>query len=1133
MRGSTQSRSFRAVLPVLFVSIVGLTASPATLAADCDWQPGQSHKMHWPQLPDLTSTGTDVSLSGEALADDFLCTASGPIRNIHIWASFLGDNVPKEGPDNVTLELSLYANIPGEGPKWGQPGELLWSQSFSPGQYTVQAVHNGPEDWYDPSTGLYLSDHQRQAYQYDFCMQDQPFVQQEGTTYWLAVSVTGLSPNYALGWKTTSLKWQWNNSAVSRAQDQLNWTPMDYPDGHEYDNAPVGLAFVIDSGDDTTPQYDLGDAPDSTGNFPAVKMLAYPGGMAGSFPTVYQTGSPPHGPLHQQPRDAFYLGTRVSLESEADLGPDDDGINNLDPSTDTANQDGADDGLELPVIMPHLGLAAVNYTVTRTSYLAESAYVNVWCDWNRDGDWNDTIIATDGTLIPEWAVQDHQPTIPGIGTYTFISPSFTCWHPEADDTAPIWVRITISEQRWQDVIAAPRVGGAGPADGYLYGETEDYYLQPRMETGPAQYDWGDAPAGYPTLSADNGAQHLIAGPWLGDDQDRPDAENDGRPDIVALGDDTADSDDENGVSIPPLLQGQPGSITVQVSGGGGIVQGWIDFDGDQTWQTDEQILDSFLPDGTHIVPITVPEDAVAGETFARFRISASGGLDPDGPVTNGEVEDYEVWIESLPDNVKWCQKPDLTPAGVDIRVDGDSESARSLADDFQCTTRDRLTHIRLWGSWKNDQRGEIDLVRLRIHADDPAGPEGADKTNAFSKPRPEILWERQFGAGAFQESLYHVMTVGGQWWWDPASGETLSGDDSQVWQLDFDIEAEEAFLQDGSEDAPVIYWLSVEVETTGGQFGWKTRRWPEHFMDDAVWDFGSKLPRPWQAIQYPNGHPYHDCQQNGIDLAFCLMYSSEGGEEPVTSRPATITYCPALETMCPATATKCPPMVTQCPTVETRCPSTETQCPPMTTVCPAVATECPANLTQCPTMETLCPSTETKCPPTVTQCPVAVTKCPATATECQTLPTTCPVVETQCPSTETKCPAFATQCPPVETQCPATTTECRSLATTCPVVETQCPATETKCPTTATKCPTVQTKCPATLTSCPPISTSCPATETQCPASVTQCPPTATLCPSCKVATEGIPASVLLTQACPVVEAECPSVSDYVAAMRR
>ncbi len=468
MRGSTQSRSLRAVLPVLFVSIVGLTASPAILAADCDWQPGQSHKMHWPQLPDLTSTGTDVSLSSAALADDFLCTASGPIRNIHIWASFLGDNVPKEGPANLTLELSLYANIPSEGPKWGQPGELLWSQSFSPGQYTVQTVHNGPEDWYDPSTGLYLSDHQRQAYQYDFCVQDEPFVQQEGTTYWLAVSVTELSPNYALGWKTTSLQWQWNNSAVSLAQDQVNWTPMDYPDGHEYDNAPVGLAFVIDSGDDTTPQYDLGDAPDSTGNFPAVKMLAYPGGMAGSFPTVYQTGSPPHGPLHQQPRDAFYLGTRVSLESEADLGPDDDGINNLDPSTDTANQDGADDGLELPVIMPHLGLAAVDYTVTRTSYLAKNAYVNVWCDWNRDGDWNDTIIATDGTLIPEWAVQDHQPTIPGIGTYTFISPSFTCWHPEADDTAPIWVRITISEQRWQDVIAAPRVGGAGPADGYLY-----------------------------------------------------------------------------------------------------------------------------------------------------------------------------------------------------------------------------------------------------------------------------------------------------------------------------------------------------------------------------------------------------------------------------------------------------------------------------------------------------------------------------------------------------------------------------------------------------------------------------------------------------------------------------------------
>ncbi len=1103
MKGSTDSRSPSWILPIALLWIVGWTAlAGGQPIDDCTWQPGQLHKMHWPQLPDLTATGMDVSLRDATLADDFLCTSSGPIRNIHLWASFLGDNVPKEGPESLTVVLSLYSNIAAEGAKWGQPGVLLWRRTFAPGQYTVETVHRGPEDWYNPVNGQYLADNHRQAYQFSFCVQDEPFVQQEGNTYWLAVGVSPLSPGYALGWKSSLLKWRWNQNAVFLDEDQWTWAPMDYPRGHEYADAPMGLAFVITSGDDTTPEHDLGDAPDSTGSFPDVKMIAYPFcSVAGNFPTVYQAGSPPYGPLHRQPRDAFYLGTRVSLESEADLGPDDDGVNNLDPPSDAANQDGADDGLELPVVMPHLGQTRFEYSVTKTSHLGQRVYVNVWCDWNRDGDWNDTVIAPDGRLIPEWVVQDHPPTVPGLGTYGLTTPAFTCWHATPDDPQPIWARITIAEKRWQDVLAAPRVGGAGPATGYQYGETEDYYLRPHGQTTPTRYDWGDAPdagipTGYPTLAAHNGARHVIAGPWLGNEGDAPDAENDGRPSANALGDDTAGVDDENGVSIPPLFAGQGASITVQVQGGGGVVQGWIDFDADGMWQSDEQVLDRFLPDGVHIVSLTVPEDATIGQTFARFRISTSGELDPDGPAINGEVEDHEVWIDAMAPNVKWCQMPDLTSQGMDIRVDGGSSSSRAFADDFECTSRDRLTHIRLWGSWKEDRKGEIDLVRIRIHADDPAGPDGADKTNAFSKPGPEILWQKQFGQGAFQESLYYVSTCGGQWWWDPADGEAIPGDDAQIWQLDFLIDAAEAFLQEGSEQAPRIYWLSVEVEATGGQFGWKTRRWPEHFMDDAVWDLGSKAPRPWQSLRYPKGHPYYDSQQNSIDLAFCLISGAEDSEPPVTSRPATITYCPALETMCPATTTKCPAMVTQCPTVETRCPSTETKCPPMPTKCPAVATECPANLTQCPTMETLCPTTETKCPATVTQCPVVSTKCPATETQCRTFPTTCPAVETQCPATATKCPVMVTQCPPVETQCPATATQCRTLVTTCPAVETQCPASATKCPTL-----------------------------------LTQCPPTATTCSKTAANAGGF--QTLATQACPVVETECLRVSDYVAAAVR
>jgi len=1150
MRGSARSRSLDTLLFTLILAFGAICLPAAQLTEDCDWQRGQLHKMHWPQLPDLTATGTNVSLAGAALADDFLCTATGPIRDIHLWASFVDDLLPKEGPDHLTLELSSYADVPADGLQWSQPGQLLWSRTFAPGQYTAREVHDGPENWYDPITELFLPDNHRKAWQYNFCVEDDPFVQHERNVYWLSVRLADPSINYEFGWKTTSRRWQWNDRAVYLPQGQFSWLPMDYPRGHKYAEEPLGLAFVITSGDDTTAQHELGDAPDSSSNIPGVKMLAYPNGVGSSFPTVYLTGSPPYGPLHQQPRDAFYLGTWVSLESEADLGPDDDGVNNLDPPADVANRDGADDGLRLPVVMPQCQETTLDYTITITSPLVKQVYVNLWCDWNRDGDWDDTITCIDGVVVPEWAVRDEQPILPGPGTYTFTSQPFTCWHPETqNDGDPIWVRMTVSEQSWTAAVGVGSTGGAGPAGGYQYGETEDYYLRPRTEPTLTSYDWGDAPhtpgaVGYPTVMANNGARHVIAGPWLGSARSKPDAEPDGQPDLQAMGDDNTSIDDEDGVSIPPLIQGQLASITLSVQGGGGVVQSWIDFNADRTWHDSEQVFDGFLPDGIHIISFVVPDTAVPGQSFARFRISRRGGLDPDGHAPDGEVEDHKVWIRMLPSDLKWCQWPDCTPRGIDIRIDSPPEKPLTLADDFECRSPDRLTQIRLWGSWKNDQKGRIEKIRVRIHADDPVGAEGADKKNRFSKPRPEVLWEREFGIGQYEESLYDVVEIGGEWWWDPAAAELIPGGDTEVWQIDLQIASENAFLQQGSLLHPRIYWLAVEVETTEGQFGWKTRHWPEHFMDDAVWDVGHKLPRPWQELRYPEGHRCYDHERNSIDLAFCLRYTPDSSGQltshptaittcPVveTQCPATLTQCPTIETMCPSVATRCPAAVTQCPPVETRCPTAATACPATSTRCPSIVTQCPAGVTHCPVTATRCPAAETKCPSTVTQCPVVQTECPMTPTACQTVQTSCPEVETRCPATETKCPALLTECLATETSCPPVATQCPTAVTQCPPTETRCPPTQTVCQAQETSCPTVETKCPAAITQCPAVMTRCPVTETRCPSAVTKCPTVVTRCPSssCQFLISEPTTPAILTAPCPTVEAECLTVAEYLA----
>ena len=1138
----------------------------------CDWRPGAPHKMHWPQLPDLGFTGIDIAVTQTTLADDFRCTATGPIRDIHIWGSFDKDILPKEGPDGLTFEVSIYSDVPATDKQWSRPGGQLWTRTFKPGEYTVRRVSNGPEDWYDPAKGLYVSANHRYAFQYNFCIDRDPFTQEEGKIYWLAVRETSATTNYSFGWKTTTRELRWNDDAVYYQSNSAGWTEMAYPKGHKYVGASLDLAFVITDGSNLPANRDLGDAPDSSNSIPGQKMLAYPSGVFAGFPTVYQGGSPPYGPMHQLPRDMYYLGKWVSLETEADIGVDDDGITNIDPLNDIPNRDGADDGLKLPVSMPPCQATTLDYFVTMTGTSAQRPYVNVWCDWNRDGDWDDKVVCPDGTEVPEWAVQNQVIALSAPGVYTFTTPSFRSWHPGKDKIDPMWLRISIADRPWAPTSGVPSTGGCGPATGYKYGETEDYYLQFNDLPLPVKYDWGDAPetaaaAGYPTLAASNGARHVIAGPWLGNEKDKPDAEVDGQPDADALGDDNAGSDDENGVSLLPLFPGLPAAATVEVSGGGGVVQAWIDFNIDRAWQGSEKIFDGFLPDGVHTINFTTPGAAVIGQTFARFRISRQGGLGPEGEAKDGEVEDHRLWIVAQPDASKqWCQLPDLTPEGIDIRIDNGENLPRIVADDFECRQPGRLTHIRLWGSWKDDHKGEIKTIHVRIHPDDPIGPEGPDGKNKYSMPAPETLWEREFHTGQFAEELYHTGDIAGEWWWDPAQGDAIPGGDKQVWQLDIEVDPGNAFVQQGSSASPRIYWLEVSAETADGQLGWKTRRWPEHFMDDAVFSAGIIVQVGWHELHYPLGHKYFSVERNSIDMAFCLLFTVDTTQPtsqavaltqcpPVqTTCPATVTQCqavrtacPVVETSCPATDTKCPVVLTQCPPSLTKCPPTATACQAVQTQCPATDTECWVEQTKCPVYETRCPPVETKCPPTdtkcwqeqtkcpvyETRCPPVQTKCPPTDTECHVIQTQCPATDTECWVEQTKCPVYETRCPPVQTKCPATLTECQQATTQCPTLKTYCPPADTQCPQEQTKCPPMETRCPVVSTTCPPVLTQCPQTLTVCLHEPTFCPTTPTQCsPVCGPLQSSESAGDVSTlqsgSACPTVEADCHTVDEYL-----
>lgn len=165
-----------------------------------------------------------------------------------------------------------------------------------------------------------------------------------------------------------------------------------------------------------------------------------------------------------------------------------------------------------------------------------------------------------------------------------------------------------------------------------------------------QFDFGDAPATYQTLLP-SGARHtiVIGGPRLGS---LIDPEADGQPGLGAQGDDSTTLDDEDGV-VGPVQWEANTLVTLQITVNQACrLDAWVDWRRDTSWaggldDTFDQIaLARPLQAGVNSVSVFVPPFAVPGVTYARFRVSTTGGLSTGGLASDGEVEDYAVLITS-------------------------------------------------------------------------------------------------------------------------------------------------------------------------------------------------------------------------------------------------------------------------------------------------------------------------------------------------------------------------------------------------------------------------------------------------------------------------------------------------------
>jgi len=195
-----------------------------------DFVEWKHNKMHFPQLPD--EDGWDVYATAGlgqygypeiCLADDWLCTETGPVTDIHFWGSWKGGI---EG-NILAFVIAIAADIPADptgGIPYSRPGETLWEWTF----YKWDSIPIDPpcmEGWYNPSIPEIIYDDHQAYFQYNIVDIPQPFIQRNGVIYWLAISAiveydaTGFQPLW--GWKSTED--HWNDDACWAYWGELNW----------------------------------------------------------------------------------------------------------------------------------------------------------------------------------------------------------------------------------------------------------------------------------------------------------------------------------------------------------------------------------------------------------------------------------------------------------------------------------------------------------------------------------------------------------------------------------------------------------------------------------------------------------------------------------------------------------------------------------------------------------------------------------------------------------------------------------------------------------------------------------------------------------------------------------------------
>ncbi|NNE71434.1 MAG: hypothetical protein HKN29_13880, partial [Rhodothermales bacterium] len=401
----------------------------------------------------------------------------------------------------------------------------------------------------------------------------------------------------------------------------------------------------------------------------------------GDAPAPYKTLLEDNGARHRLIPGGPMMGELVDVDNDG--VPSDEGLGDDD-------LDGTDDEDALERIEPIVLVAGTDFTFD-LPYSApnDDALLNIWVDFNDDGDWDD------------WGEHPvHNQVLPQSLTRVTASVTIPVL-PTSVNTKQTFMRFRICSNNME---CNAYIGQAED------GEVEDHQAEIQS------LDFGDAKTKNQTLLKNNsdGARHPITGLFLGE---MIDSDPNGQPTAEADGDDTdgdfdGNGDDDDGIEF--LIRDAHGKESIYSSAGnslvatvagnqGGYLNIWFDYDDDMVFeatgdfQTNEHVVDDlWVNPGQNLVEFTTPTFVgdLPVNANARFRLCAKPDeCDiPTGKAkSGGEVEDYVVCL--LPENTDLIVKSDGQLGSVTLEGEGQAERIFIRNKDGDTLFRDRPAHL--------------------------------------------------------------------------------------------------------------------------------------------------------------------------------------------------------------------------------------------------------------------------------------------------------------------------------------------------------------------------------------------------------------------------------------------------------